>query len=222
MPFGLVNAPSTFERLIKDVLRGIQWVESLLYMDDIITPGSTIEECLERLENVFKRLREARLKLKPSKCIFFQKSVSFLGHVVTEDGIQTDPDKIKAVREWPTPENTKQVRSFLGLASYYRRFVEGFSDIARPLHKLCEKNHRFQWNSDCQTAFDALKSALTTSPILAYPELGAKFILDTDASDTGVGAVLSQEKGGLEHVIAYMSKSMNSMRGPTALQEKSF
>ena len=95
MPFGLVNAPSTFQRLMEDVLRGLQWRESLLYMDDIITPGKTVDECLERLEHVFQRLRLANLKLKPSKCIFFQRSVTFLGHVVTEDGVRTDPEKIK-------------------------------------------------------------------------------------------------------------------------------
>ena len=209
MPFGLVNAPSTFQRLMEDVLRGLQWRESLLYMDDIITPGKTVDECLERLEHVFQRLRSANLKLKPSKCIFFQRSVTFLGHVVTEDGVRTDPEKIKTVKEWPTPETSKQVRSFIGLASYYRRFVKGFTDIARPLHKLCEKNNKFRWTEECQQVFDRLKEALTTTPILAYPKIGSKFIVDSDASDLTVGAVLSQEQDGEEKVIAYMSKSMN-------------
>ena len=113
MPFGLVNAPSSFQRLMEDVLRGIQWLESLLYMDDIITPGHTVQECLNRLENVFKRLMEWNLKLKPSKSIFFQKSVKFLGHIVSEEGVKTCPDKVKCVIEWPIPTNAKQVRSFL-------------------------------------------------------------------------------------------------------------
>lgn len=210
MPFGLVNAPSSFQRLMENVLRGIQWVESLLYMDDIITPGSSVQESLRRLENVFKRLKEANLKLKPSKCIFFQRSVNFLGHVVSEEGVHTSPDKIQAVVDWPIPKNAKQVRSFLGLASYYRKFVKGFADIARPLHKICEKNSKFIWSNECAGAFAALKAALTSAPVLAYPKCdGKRFILDTDASDMAVGAVLSQEQNGQEVVIAYMSKTMN-------------
>ena len=209
MPFGLVNAPSTFERVMEDVLRGLQWVESLLYLDDIITPGKSVDQCLSRLGNVFERLRQARLKLKPSKCIFFQKSVAFLGHIVSEHGVQTDPEKVRTVKEWPVPGSSKEVRSFLGLASYYRRFVKGFADIARPLHKLCEKQTKFSWTKDCQEAFDCLKELLTSAPILAYPKLGSQFILDTDASDVGVGAVLSQVQDDKERVITYMSKTMN-------------
>jgi transposase InsO family protein len=209
MPFGLVNAPSTFQRLMEDVLRGIQWTESLLYMDDIITPGQSVQHSLTRLENVFKRLLENHLKFKPSKCVFFQKSVNVLGHTVSEAGIHTEISKIAAVKEWPEPKNTKEIRSFLGLASYYRKFVKGFADIARPLHKLSEKYAKFNWTNDCQEAFDRLKEALTTAPILAYPKVGCRFILDTDASDKAVGAVLSQEQDGHECVIAYMSKTMN-------------
>lgn len=209
MPFGLVNAPSTFQRLMEDVLRGLQWKESLLYMDDIITPGKTIDECLKRLENVFKRLRSAHLKLKPSKCNFFQKSAKCLGHVITEHGVETDPDKIKSVKEWPIPTTVKEVRSFVGLASYYRRYVQGFSDIARPLHQLCEKGRRFAWTTECQEAFEKLKEVLTTSIVLAYPIPGKSFTLDTDASNEAVGAVLSQIQDEKERVIAYMSKSMS-------------
>ena len=209
MPFGLVNAPSTFQRLMENVLRGIQWVESLLYMDDIITPGESVDQCLERLEHVFQRLQDANLKLKPSKCSFFQKSASFLGHVVSEEGVGTDPEKIRAVRDWPTPMNSREVRSFLGLASYYRKFVKGFSEVARPLHKLCEKKTRFVWTADCKKSFDLLKQALISTPVLAYPVLGSQFILDTDSSDVACGAVLSQIQDGKERVIAYMSKSMN-------------
>lgn len=127
MPFGLCNSPSALSRLLEDVLRGLQWEECLLYMDDIIVPGSTFAEALQRLENIFERLRDANLKLKPSKCNLFQKSVKFLGHVVSEEGVQTDPDKTEAIKNWPIPTTPKDVRSFLGLCSYYRRFVHGFA-----------------------------------------------------------------------------------------------
>lgn len=209
MPFGLCTAPSSFQRLMENVLRGLQWEECLLYLDDIIVAGATVEESLQRLENVFKRLLDANLKLKPSKCLFFQKSIKFLGHIVSESGVQTDPEKTEAVKNWPRPKNQKQLRSFLGLCSYYRRFVSKFADIARPLHKLCEKNSAFNWNDQCEDAFVNLKEALISPPILAYPKMDAKFILDTDASDKAVGAVLSQEQDGQERVIAYMSKAMN-------------
>lgn len=209
MPFGLANSPSTFERLMENVLRGLQWQELLLYMDDIISVSSTFHEGLERLEKIFQRLQGANLKLKPSKCVFFQKQVGFLGHIVSETGISTDPEKTKAVQEWPIPKSAKQVRSFLGLSSYYRRFVQGFACIARPLHKTCEKDKKFVWTDECQAAFETLKTALVSSPILAYPLPGVPFILDTDASDKSVGAVMSQLQEGSERVIAYMSKTMN-------------
>lgn len=210
MPFGLANSPSTFERLIENVLRGLQWEECLVYMDDIIVPAENFEQGLVRLEHVFQRLEQANLKLKPSKCVFFKKSVRFLGHLVSEEGVETDPDKINTVSNWTIPRNKKQLRSFLGLCSYYRRFVSGFAAIARPLHKLCEKAEKFQWSDEANNAFELLKTALTSTPILAYPQLGKTFILDTDASDFATGAVLSQEQEGEERVIAYMSKSLNA------------
>ena len=209
MPFGLCNSPSTLSRLLEDVLRGLQWEECLLYMDDIIVPGSSFEKTINRLQNVFQRLRDANLKLKPSKCSFFQKSVEFLGHIVSEQGVHTDPKKTEAISNWPVPRSVKELRSFLGLCSYYRKFVLDFAKIARPLHKLCEKKSQFLWNDECQEAFTHLKEALITSPILTYPESGKTFILDTDASDRAMGAVLSQEHDGRERVIAYMSKAMN-------------
>lgn len=115
MPFGLCNSPSTLSRLLEDVLRGLQWEECLLYMDDIIVPGPSFTECLKRLEHIFQRLKNANLKLKPSKCNLFQKSVKFLGHVVSDKGVHTDPDKTEAVRIWPVPKTVKEVRSLLGL-----------------------------------------------------------------------------------------------------------
>jgi hypothetical protein len=194
---------------MEDVLRGLQWEECLLYMDDIIVPGASFQESLLRIEHVFIRLREANLKLKPSKCILLQKSVKFLGHVVSEEGVHTDPDKIVAVQNWSTPRNDKEIKSFLGLCSYYRKFVKGFADIARPLHKACQKGTKFVWSEECGKSFEALKQELVFPPILIYPVPGKQFIIDTDASHFAVGAVLSQEVDGREHVIAYMSKALN-------------
>ncbi|XP_061173674.1 uncharacterized protein LOC133182844 [Saccostrea echinata] len=149
-----------------------------------------------------KGQREANLKLKPSKCIFFQKQVKFLGHIVSSLGIQTDTEKISVVKNWPIPKNERQIRSFLGLSSYYRRFVKNFAEIAKPLHDLYKKKTKFFWTPECQNAFDTLKTALTTSPILRFPLPGLPSTLDTDASDKAVGAVLSQNQEGKERVIA--------------------
>lgn len=209
MPFGLCNAPSTFERLMETVFVGLQWKILLIYLDDMIIFGSSVGEVIQRLEIVLQRLRSAKLKLKPKKCHLFHKEVAFLGHVVSEAGVKTDPAKIDAVEKWPTPINVKQVRSFLGLASYYRRFIKVFSDEAKPLTKLTEKEQEFVWTKECETAFQALKEKLITAPILAYPQLGVEFILDTDASNYGIGAVLSQEDDGKERVVAYASRTLN-------------
>jgi hypothetical protein len=178
-------------------------------MDDIIVPGSSVEESLFRLEHIFIRLRETNLKLKPSKYILFQKSVKLLGHVVSEEGTHTDPDKIDAVQNWPTHKSIKEIKSFLGLCSYYRKFVKGFADIVRPLHKACQNGLKFTWTETCQDAIEKLKKSTITPPILIYPVPGKHFILDTDASDKAVGAVVSQQIDDKEHVIAYMSKALN-------------
>ena len=138
MPFGLCNAPATFERLMEFVLRGLTWKTCLVYLDDMMVMGRNFREHLENFQEVFGRIRNAYLKLNPKKCLLFQKEVKFLGHVVSSDGIQTDPDKISAVRDWPKPSNIHELRSFLGICTYYRRFVEGFADIAKPLHQLTE------------------------------------------------------------------------------------
>jgi transposase InsO family protein/predicted aspartyl protease len=209
MPFGLVNAPATFERLMETVLRGLQWEECLVYIGDVICFGQSVDMCLTRLSHIFERLQNAGLKLRPDKCSFFQKEVLFLGHVVSTDGVKTDPSKIEAVRDWPVPVNAKQVRSFLGLAGYYRRFVQHFSHKAAPLYKLTEKGAKFRWTQECQEAFETLKEALITTPILSYPRAEGQYILDTDASNKALGAVLQQIQDGKEKVIAYMSKSLS-------------
>ena len=149
------------------------------------------------------------MKLKPSKCSLFKKRVHYLGHVVTEDGVMTDPEKIETMREWPVPTTQMEVHSFLGTASYYRKFVQNFGTIPRPLHRLTEKNRPFLWTTECQIAFETLRMKLVEAPILAYPSSEADFILDTDASAIGIGAVLSQVQNGVEQPIAYACRGLS-------------
>jgi len=208
MPFGLCNAPGTFERLMETVLAGLQWEICLVYLDDIIIFGRTFEEELDRLRQVFDRLLEAGLKLKPKKCRLFAKEVKYLGHIVSKEGIRADPEKVSAVVDWTNPTSQTELRSFLGLCSYYRRFIKGFANIADSLHRLTEKGRPFVWTKSCQSSFDELKRRLTTSPVLAFPDPGKPFILDTDASDSGLGAVLSQVHNGCERVVAYAGRSL--------------
>jgi len=209
MPFGLCNASSSFQRLADILFSGLHLDVCLVYIDDIIVFSRTIEEHLERLVRVLAHLREAKLKLKPSKCVLLQKSLSFLGHVVSGEGIATDPEKTKLVSEWPVPTSVKEVRPFLGLAGYYRKFVKGYAKITTPLHDLTKKDVAFQWSSEVQSAFEMLKEALTSPPILAIPNDSDEFILDTDASEKSIGAVLSQVQDGVERVISYAGKTLN-------------
>ena len=209
MPFGLSNGTATFQRLMELIFAGQQWHEVLLYIDDIISYCTDFSQGIERLRVVFQKLQDAGLTLKAKKCILFQKQVSFLGHLVSEHGVATDPEKVLAVVEWPVPKSTTEVRSFVGLCAYYRRFIKSFSEIAKPLHKLTEKNAKFSWSEGCQSAFDELKSRLVSAPVLTYPNDQDKFILDTDASDKAMGAVLSQVQEEVERVVAYGSKTFS-------------
>ncbi|GFY29300.1 retrovirus-related Pol polyprotein from transposon 412 [Trichonephila clavipes] len=171
--------------------------------------GRTFEEHLQNIRKVLSKLSDANLKPNPSKCKFFQKEVNYLGHIISAEGVRTDPEKVSAVKNWKRPENLRELRSFLGLCTYYRKFVKGFSNIARPLHKLTESKQKFQWTKECEDSFLQLKEALTSSPILIYPQPDKPFILDTDASNESVGAVLSQEIDGQERVVAYWSKCLS-------------
>ena len=219
MPFGLCNAPSTFERLMETVLQGLQWQSCLVYLDDIVIFARSEHEMLDRMDDVFDRLGNAGLKIKPRKCRFFAAETNYLGHVIGRDGVRVSPEKVAAVKDWPVPECATEVRSFLGTASYYRRFVAGFATIAAPLHDLTGKDVPFVWSPECQRSFDRLKDVLSEAPVLAFPVPGAKFVLDTDASDRGIGAVLSQllpmgiDGNGSElfeeRVLGYASRSLN-------------
>ncbi|GFW81995.1 retrovirus-related Pol polyprotein from transposon 297 [Trichonephila clavipes] len=163
--------------------KGSDFEACLIYLDDVIIGGRTFEEHLQNIRKVLSKLSDANLKLNPSKCKFFQKEVNYLGHIISAEGVRTDPEKVSAVKNWKRPENLRELRSFLGLCTYYHKFVKGFSNIARPLHKLTESKQKFQWTKECEDSFLQLKEALTSSPILIYPQPDKPFILDTDASN---------------------------------------
>ena len=209
MPFGLCNAPATFQRLMDSVLAGLQWLSCLVYVDDVVIPGKSFKEHLSNLCNVLSCIRSANLKIHPSKCAVVRKKVHFLGHIISAEGIQTDPEKTSKVSSWPTPKCKREVQQFLGLANYYRRFVKNYADIAKPLHQLTEKTASFCWSEKCQQAFDELRQRLVAAPILTFPDPSKPFTLDTDASATGIGAVLSQVKEGQECVVAYASRTLS-------------
>ena len=169
MPFGLCNAPVTFERLMEQVLAGLPRSVCLIYLDDILVPGRNFEEELYNLQQVFERLQSAGLKLSPKKCYLFQREVKFLGHVVSKDGVAVDPAKVQAIQDWPTLTNATEVKRFLSLCSYYHCFIRGFTDIAYLLHQCAEKPQPFAWTSEANRAFLYLKRVLTEAPILNYP-----------------------------------------------------
>lgn len=208
MPFGLCNAPSTFERLMEMVLKGLQWHRCLVYLDDVVVFGKNFSETLINLQEVLTCFQDANLRLKPSKCCLFQESVTFLGHRISREGVSCDPEKLEVIKKWPECRNVREVRSFLGISSYYRRFIKGFADIAAPLVNLTRKAVKFAWNEHCADSFNHLKSELLSSSILKFPTGEGPFILDTDASNYGLGAVLSQIQDGRECVISYGSQTI--------------
>ncbi|KAK5913555.1 hypothetical protein CgunFtcFv8_008078 [Champsocephalus gunnari] len=222
MPFGLCNAPGTFQRRMERIF-GDQSLQSvLLYLDDVIVFSTSIEQHLQQLEMVLSRFQMKGLKAKMSKCHFFQKEVQYLGHRVSSEGVATDPDKISAVENWRVPRDVTEVRSFLGFCSYYRRFVKGFAQLAAPLHQLVanvikvakESRKRpaavlpTMWTEECNHSFSELKRMFTSTPILAFADFTKPFVLEVDASHQGLGAVLSQDHQGKLRPVAYASRSL--------------
>nr|VZI21710.1 unnamed protein product [Spirometra erinaceieuropaei] len=191
MPFGLCNAAATFQRLMQSVLAHLYPHSCLIYLDDVIVFGRTARQHNANLAAVLSALRDAGLRLNPQKCKFLCQKVTFLGREVSPHGIQASQEKVEAVRSWPTPKTPTEVRGFIGLASYYRRFILHFAELARPLHRLTEKGRPFSWTDDCQQAFDELKAKLTSAPILMLPDTSPEappFILHSDASGFAIGA----------------------------------
>ena len=179
------------------------------YMGNILVMGATFKEHLQNLEQVFRCLREANLRLKPSKCHMAKKEVEYLGYVVSEQGISADPKKVLAVKSFPTPVDLKHLRSFLGLASYYRTFIPNVLKVANPLFALTRKGVQFLWSSPCQEAFERLKTLLSEAPLLALPNFDRDFVLETDVSGVGIGAVLAQvQEDGTKRPIAYARRTL--------------
>ena len=203
VPFGLAQAPAYFQRLINEVLTGCDF--AMGYLDDIIIYSKSEEEHLQHLEEIFERLRKAGLKLKLQKCSFFKKHIQYLGHLISDEGIQPLPEKLESIRNMPTPTSAKQVKQFLGLVGYYRKFVPCFADIARPLTKLTKKNEPYNWTTECDKCFHMLKNYLQEAPILKYPDPEADYILYTDASKYAYAGVLTQKVDGTDHPVAYTS-----------------
>jgi hypothetical protein len=201
MPFGLCNAPSTFQNTMNTLFHQYLRQFVIVFFDDILVYSKTWEDHLQHLELVFNCLLQNQFFLKDSKCSFAQESISYLGHIVSSHGVGPDPEKIQAMVDWPTPTTLKQLRGFLGLTGFYRKFVHKYAAIATPLTDLLKKD-AFVWSESAQTAFDALKKAMTEAPVLALPNFADDFLIETDASGTGMGAVLCQ--GG--HPICYYSR----------------
>jgi hypothetical protein len=210
LAFGLRGSPSLFQRVMDLILSGLTWNSCLVYVDDIIIFSRTAETHIERLEQVFKRLADHNLKIKPEKCQFLQEHVSFLGYKVSGQGIGLDPEKTRIIMELKRPSCIKELRSYIGCFSYYRRFISQFSIIAEPLYALTRKGEKFKWTSKQEDAFNLLKRRLTEAPVLALPRDDAPTILDVDACDTGIGAVVSQIIDGEERPLAYASRTLNA------------
>ncbi|XP_045456466.1 uncharacterized protein LOC123666419 [Melitaea cinxia] len=220
MPFGLKNAPSTFQRLMNTALSGLSGIQCFVYLDDIVIYSFDLETHTKALTNVFDRLRHFNLKLQPEKCEFFRKEVSYLGHIITDEGVKPNPEKTKAVQNFPRPKCRNDIRSFMGLVSYYRRFIPNLSKIAKPLTNLLRKDIEFIWQNEQQLAFEKLKNCLTTAPILAYPDFTQPFNLTCDASNHAISAILSQGPIGKDRPIAYASRTLNKAECNYSVTEK--
>ena len=212
MPFGCRSAPSTCARLLDVVLSDLRPATCVNYFDDVIVHGSDFDDVLGKLDAVLDRLHRAGLTLNPEKCTLFRTEVAFLGHVLSPDGVAADPEKVSQVAQWPVPRTAKELHSFLGLASFFRKFVRSFAEIAAPLFTLTSKEVDFRWTDEAQEAFERLKGALIAAPVVALPRFGPEaglFTLDCDCSDLGAGAVLFQEQDGEQRVIAFASRKLS-------------
>lgn len=209
MPFGLKTAPATFQRTMDNVLRGLQGLHCMVYLDDIIIYSNSLNEHLEKLRTIFDRLRATNLKIQLDKSEFLRKEVLYLGHTITKDGLKPNNDKIDAVLKYPLPKTTTEIKSFLGLVGYYRKFIKDFAKITQPLTACLKKRNGIVIDQKYIDAFNKCKELLTHSPLLQYPDYDKPFVLTTDASNVAVGAVLSQGKIGNDKPVAYASRTLS-------------
>jgi hypothetical protein len=207
--FGLSNSPANFQRLMDVVLQDLVSTDCCIYLDDLLVYSDNIDEHARKLERVLERFERANLQLHPGKCTIAQPRVKYLGYTLYEQGVSASPDKIEAVKNYPVPRNAKDVRAFLGLASFYRMLVPKFAETAKPLTQLTRKNQAFAWEIAQQEEFEALKLKLCTVPVLAFPNFNQPFILTTDASKVAVAAILSQVQDGTERPVAYASLQLS-------------
>jgi len=208
LSFGLTNAPATFMHLMNETFRPLLDECVLVFLDDILIYSTTLDEHEQHVRKVLSILREQKLYAKESKCEMFKDEVEFLGHIVGRNGIRMMEDKVAAVRDWPQPRNVSEIRSFLGTAGYYHKFIKDFSKLALPLTELTKSRIKFEWTHKEQKAFDAIKCAMASAPVLIMPDPSLPFVVHTDASGFAVGAVLMQDQGKGLQPIAYLSKKM--------------
>ena len=210
MPFGLTNAPATFQTLMNNLFGPYLEHFVLVYLDDILVFSKNGAEHKKHLRLVLEKLREAQLLASPKKCEFGRQSVEFLGHVITSSGVTMEPSKVNAILTWPIPTKISEVRSFLGLAGYYRRFIPKFAALTAPLTGLLKKDQHFVWSTIQQRAFDALKQVLMTQPVLLIPDFSLPFTIFADASGKAIGAVLCQDQGNGLQPLAYLSHTLTA------------
>jgi hypothetical protein len=217
MPFGLCNAPSTFQCVMNLVLSSCLRKSVLVFMDDILVYSPSISEHVQHLTAVLELLKQHELYVKESKCSFACTSLEYLGHIISTDGVATDPRKTEAMVHWPQPNTVTELRGFLGLTGYYRKFVRNYAIIARPLTSLLKKK-AFQWTEAATSAFQALKEAMVSTPVLQLPNFQKQFIVETDACDLGIGAVLMQD----QHPLAFLSKPLSATHQQLSIYDKEF
>src|SRR6266436_5414500 len=222
MFFRLCNSPVTFQTMMNDILRDfIHNGEAICYMDDILIYSCTLSNHQRIICQVLTTLHKWRLFLKPEKCKFEQKEVEYLGLVISKDHVAMDPTKVRGVMEWPTPTKVKEVQSFLGFVNFYRKFIHNFSNVTHPLYVLTHKTQQWVWGSPKQKAFDALKKAVTSAPILTFPSQSSHFHLECDTSNFVTGAVLSQAQAdGTHQPIAFMSKGFSDAEHNYQIHDK--